>query len=112
MTRVRRQRGRSLTIKLQDQDVRCSRMHPYEPSCSHMLHTMQSGKTKPKTSGRHRPSIRQLRAVLRKLAQFQELGHQVIFLIGDFTGRIGDPTGRSETRRPLTAVSRSRVRIF
>ncbi|MBM4268299.1 MAG: tyrosine--tRNA ligase [Deltaproteobacteria bacterium] len=41
--------------------------------------------------------------VLRKLAQFQELGHQVIFLIGDFTGRIGDPTGRSETRRPLTA---------
>lgn len=40
--------------------------------------------------------------VLRKLAQFQSLGHEVIFLIGDFTGRIGDPTGRSETRRPLT----------
>lgn len=40
--------------------------------------------------------------VLRKLAQFQELGHHVIFLIGDFTGRIGDPTGRSETRRALT----------
>ncbi|MDG2303943.1 MAG: tyrosine--tRNA ligase [Candidatus Binatia bacterium] len=40
--------------------------------------------------------------VLRKLAQFQELGHQVIFLIGDFTGRIGDPTGRSETRKALT----------
>ena len=40
--------------------------------------------------------------VLRKLAQFQSLGHQVIFLIGDFTGRIGDPTGRSETRKPLT----------
>ena len=40
--------------------------------------------------------------VLRKLAQFQELGHHVIFLIGDFTGRIGDPTGRSETRKALT----------
>lgn len=40
--------------------------------------------------------------VLRKLAQFQSLGHEVIFLIGDFTGRIGDPTGRSETRKPLT----------
>jgi len=40
--------------------------------------------------------------VLRKLAQFQELGHHVIFLIGDFTGRIGDPTGRSETRQALT----------
>jgi len=41
--------------------------------------------------------------LLRKLRQFQELGHQVIFLIGDFTGQIGDPTGRSEIRKPLTA---------
>src|SRR5215475_3617085 len=40
--------------------------------------------------------------VLNKLRQFQELGHTVIFLIGDFTGMIGDPTGRSETRKPLT----------
>lgn len=40
--------------------------------------------------------------VLRKLAQFQQCGHQVIFLIGDFTGMIGDPTGKSETRKPLT----------
>ena len=39
--------------------------------------------------------------VLRKLRQFQEFGHTVIFLIGDFTARIGDPSGRSETRRPL-----------
>lgn len=39
--------------------------------------------------------------VLRKLAQFQKLGHHVLFLIGDFTGQIGDPTGRSETRKPL-----------
>lgn len=39
---------------------------------------------------------------LRKLRQFQDLGHQAILLIGDFTGRIGDPTGRSETRRQLT----------
>lgn len=39
---------------------------------------------------------------LRKLKQFQELGHQVIFLIGDFTARIGDPSGRSETRPQLS----------
>jgi len=40
--------------------------------------------------------------VLQKLRDFQELGHQIIIIIGDFTGMIGDPTGRSETRRPLT----------
>lgn len=40
--------------------------------------------------------------VLNKLRQFQDLGHVVIFLVGDFTGMIGDPTGRSETRKPLT----------
>ena len=39
---------------------------------------------------------------LRKLKQFQDLGHQVYFLIGTFTGRIGDPTGKSETRKMLT----------
>lgn len=39
--------------------------------------------------------------VLSKLKQFQDLGHDVIFLIGDFTARIGDPTGRSKTRPPL-----------
>lgn len=39
---------------------------------------------------------------LQKLAQFQKFGHQVTFLIGDFTGMIGDPTGKSETRKPLT----------
>lgn len=40
--------------------------------------------------------------VMHKMRQFQELGHQVIFLIGDFTGMIGDPTGRSATRKALT----------
>ena len=40
--------------------------------------------------------------VLQKLRQFQELGHQVQLIIGDFTGRIGDPTGKSETRKQLT----------
>ncbi|HAX99620.1 MAG TPA: tyrosine--tRNA ligase [Candidatus Atribacteria bacterium] len=39
---------------------------------------------------------------LRKLRQFQVLGHQVVFLVGDFTGRIGDPTGKKETRKQLT----------
>jgi tyrosyl-tRNA synthetase len=40
--------------------------------------------------------------LIQKLKNFQDLGHQVIFLIGDFTGLIGDPTGKSETRPPLT----------
>ncbi|MFN3479285.1 MAG: tyrosine--tRNA ligase [Thermodesulfovibrionales bacterium] len=40
--------------------------------------------------------------LLEKMRQFQELGHEVIFLIGDFTGMIGDPSGKSETRKPLT----------
>ncbi|MDH6672757.1 tyrosyl-tRNA synthetase [Paenibacillus sp. LBL] len=40
--------------------------------------------------------------VLQKLRQFQELGHQVQLIIGDFTGRIGDPTGKSETRKQLS----------
>lgn len=40
--------------------------------------------------------------LLNKMRQLQELGHEIIFLIGDFTGRIGDPSGKSETRPPLT----------
>jgi tyrosyl-tRNA synthetase len=40
--------------------------------------------------------------LINKMRQFQDLGHQVIFLIGDFTGMIGDPTGKSATRPPLT----------
>jgi len=40
--------------------------------------------------------------LLNKLRQFQDLGHQVIFLIGDFTGMIGDPSGKSATRKPLS----------
>jgi len=40
--------------------------------------------------------------ILHKLRQFQDLGHKVIFIIGDFTARIGDPTGKSETRKSLT----------
>jgi tyrosyl-tRNA synthetase len=43
--------------------------------------------------------------VLKKLKEFQNLGHEVIFLVGDFTARIGDPTGRSKTRPPLTEVA-------
>lgn len=39
---------------------------------------------------------------IRKLLQFQEFGHQVVFIVGDFTARIGDPTGKSETRKALT----------
>lgn len=40
--------------------------------------------------------------ILNKLRQFQELGHEVTFLIGDFTGMVGDPTGKNSTRPPLT----------
>src|ERR1017187_161483 len=42
--------------------------------------------------------------LLRKMKHFQDLGHRVIFLIGDFTGLIGDPTGRSKTRPPLSQL--------
>ncbi len=40
--------------------------------------------------------------LIQKLKHFQDLGHKILFLIGDFTGMIGDPTGKSETRKPLT----------
>jgi tyrosyl-tRNA synthetase len=40
--------------------------------------------------------------LIHKMRQFQQLGHEIYFLIGDFTGMIGDPTGKSETRKPLT----------
>ncbi len=46
--------------------------------------------------------------VLRKLAQFQQLGHQAILIIGDFTGMIGDPSGRNSSRPPLT-VEETRI---
>ncbi|MBI2998651.1 MAG: tyrosine--tRNA ligase, partial [Deltaproteobacteria bacterium] len=45
--------------------------------------------------------------LIQKMKQFQDLGHEVIFLIGDFTGMIGDPSGRSDTRRQL-----SRAEVF
>src|SRR5436190_24221952 len=40
--------------------------------------------------------------LINKMRQFQKLAHEVIFLIGDITGMIGDPTGKNETRKPLT----------
>lgn len=40
--------------------------------------------------------------LIQKLKQFQDLGHEILFLIGDFTGMIGDPSGKNETRKPLT----------
>src|SRR3990167_4821233 len=40
--------------------------------------------------------------LINKMRQFQDLGHEVIFLIGDFTGMIGDPSGKNATRPPLT----------
>src|SRR5512134_2147457 len=40
--------------------------------------------------------------LIHKMRQFQELGHEVVFIIGDFTAMIGDPTGRSQTRPPLS----------
>ena len=40
--------------------------------------------------------------LINKLRQFQDLGHHILFLIGDFTGLIGDPTGKNATRPPLT----------
>jgi tyrosyl-tRNA synthetase len=46
--------------------------------------------------------------LIRKMKQFQDLGHQVVFVVGDFTGMIGDPTGRSKTRPPLTPAEIAR----
>src|SRR5687767_13167821 len=40
--------------------------------------------------------------LIRKMKEFQDLGHDVVFVVGDFTGMIGDPTGRSKTRPPLS----------
>src|SRR5210317_1341005 len=40
--------------------------------------------------------------LIQKMKHFQDLGHEILFLIGDFTGMIGDPTGKNETRKPLT----------
>src|SRR5580765_1403301 len=42
--------------------------------------------------------------LIRKMKHFQDLGHTVVFVVGDFTGMIGDPTGRSKTRPPLTTA--------
>jgi tyrosyl-tRNA synthetase len=51
--------------------------------------------------------------VLRKLKHFQDLGHTAIFLVGDFTAMVGDPTGQSETRPPLTAEQvRANMRTY
>jgi len=46
--------------------------------------------------------------LIQKLKHFQEMGHEINFLIGDFTGMIGDPTGKSETRKPLTSADVAR----
>ncbi len=43
--------------------------------------------------------------VLRKLRDFQDFGHEIIVILGDFTGMIGDPTGRSETRKPRAGMT-------
>src|SRR5580704_19614751 len=43
--------------------------------------------------------------LLNKMRQLQDLGHEILFLIGDFTGMIGDPSGKNETRPPLTRES-------
>ena len=47
--------------------------------------------------------------VLTKLRQFQELGHQAVLIIGDFTAMVGDPSGRSATRPPLSAMRASQA---
>lgn len=52
--------------------------------------------------------------VLRKMKQFQDLGHEIIFLIGDYTAAIGDPTGKSKTRPPLSAqvIAKNAITYF
>ncbi|MCX8088432.1 MAG: tyrosine--tRNA ligase, partial [Meiothermus ruber] len=70
-----------------------------------LLKKLQSGKKLTVKLGLDptRPDIHIGHAVvLRKMRQFQELGHKVVLIIGDFTAMIGDPSGRSKTRPPLT----------
>lgn len=50
--------------------------------------------------------------LINKLRQLQDLGHQILFLIGDFTGMIGDPTGKSTTRPPLTVAGENQRRYL
>lgn len=70
-----------------------------------LLHSLQSGEPLRIKAG-FDPTAPDLHlghtVLMQKMRHFQDLGHQVIFLIGDFTGMIGDPTGRSETRKALT----------
>jgi len=81
-------RGAEEIIKLEDLEARLARGAPlrvkagFDPTAPdlHLGHTV----------------------LLNKMRQFQDLGHRVIFLIGDFTGMIGDPTGKNATRKPLT----------
>jgi len=81
-------RGAEEIIKLEDLEARLARGVPlrvkagFDPTAPdlHLGHTV----------------------LLNKMRQFQDLGHRVIFLIGDFTGMIGDPTGKNATRKPLT----------
>lgn len=47
--------------------------------------------------------------VLRKMRQFQDMGHHAILIVGDFTGMIGDPTGKSKTRPALTLMKQERM---
>ena len=58
--------------------------------------------SKPDSTRRLPICIWVIRFLINKMRQFQDLGHQVIFLIGDFTGMIGDPTGKNATRPPLS----------
>ena len=46
---------------------------------------------------------------LRKLRQFQDLGHQVVLIVGDYTGMVGDPSGRNKTRPQLTQADKKRL---
>ncbi|MFO0733704.1 MAG: hypothetical protein U0361_22655 [Nitrospiraceae bacterium] len=88
-----------------------------------IVEVIQQNRTRDETCPRHHAEQRPLRikagfdptapdlhlghtVLIHKSKHFQDLGHQVIFLIGDFTGMIGDPTGRSETR---VALSKEKV---
>ena len=85
-------------------EMLCKGTHQVAPE-SELLKKLQSGR-KLKIKLGADPTAPDLHlghaVVLSKLREFQELGHEIIFLIGDFTARIGDPTGRSKTRPPLS----------
>lgn len=118
MTRLYTKRRRQLTVEEQFQAIRRGTIEivPEEGLKAKLKKSQESGKPLKIKLGIDptAPDIHiGFAVVLRKMRQFQDLGHQVILIVGDFTASIGDPSGKSETRPMLTAEQiRSNAETF